>query len=151
MNLEKLTVIVKEELGKILEGLDQPGPTRGLGYKSVGARVQQVSVDHLVAIMKALPSEDVNAVMELADNKGLFTGILEAFAEPGSERAMRGAQYRQYDPRDPFNSLKNPQHPAKIYDFEEKPTVEQVVSMISDLVPHQRKELVIKLDKQGIY
>jgi hypothetical protein len=29
MNLEKLAVIVKEELGKILEGLDQPGPTRG--------------------------------------------------------------------------------------------------------------------------
>jgi len=151
MNLEKLTVIVKEELGKILEGLDQPGPTRGLGYKSVGARVQQVSVDHLVAIMRALPIEDINAVMELADNKGLFTGILEAFVEPGSERAMRGARYRQYDPRDPFSSLKNPQYPAKIYDFEEKPTVEQVVSMISDLVPHQRKELIIKLDKQGIY
>tara|TARA_R100000005_G_scaffold96073_2_gene80495 strand:+ start:1051 stop:1506 length:456 start_codon:yes stop_codon:yes gene_type:complete len=151
MNLNEITIIVKEELGKILEAIDHPGPTFRVGEKPPRLPVQQISIDHLVAIMRALPNEDVNAVMELADNKGLFTDILEAFAEPGSERAQRGAMYRQYDPKDPFSALKSPKYPAKIYDFEEKPTVEQVVSMIADLRPHQRKELIIKLDKQGIY
>ena len=37
------------------------------------------------------------------------------------------------------------------YNFEEKPTTEQVVSMIADLVPHQRKDLIMKLDQKGIY
>lgn len=151
MNLNEITIIVKEELGKILEAIDRPGSTFRVGEKSPRLPVQQISIDHLVAIMKSLPNEDVNAIMELADNEGLFTGILEVFAEPGSERAKRGATYRHYDPKNPFDALKNPKYPAKIYDFEEKPTVEQVVSMIADLRPHQRKELVIKLDKEGIY
>jgi len=151
MNIERIALLVKEELEKLLEGLDRPGPTFRVGEKPPRLPVQQISIDHLVAIMKALPNEDVNAIMELADNEGLFAGILEAFVEPGSERAQRGAMYRQYDPKNPFSALKSPKYPAKIYDFEEKPTVEQVVSMIADLRPHQRKELIIKLDKQGIY
>jgi|TARA_R110000824_G_scaffold164168_1_gene340274 hypothetical protein len=151
MKIKRITLLVKEELEKLLEGLDRPGPGFRVGEKPVAPRVQMVSVDHLVAVMSALPENDVNNIMELADNEGLFSGILEAFAEPGSDRATRGSRYRRYDPQNPFEALKNPEHPAKTYDFEEKPFVEQVVSMISDLVPHERKELIVKLDQQGIY
>ena len=151
MKIERITLLVKEELEKLLEGLDRPGPGFKVGEKPTPLRVQMISVDHLVAIMAALSPEDVDAAMELADNEGLFSGILEAFAEPGSERAKRGARYRNFDPKNPFDSLKNPQYPAKTYNFEEKPTTEQVVSMIADLVPHQRKDLIMKLDQKGIY
>ena len=133
MKIERITLLVKEELEKLLEGLDRPGPGFKVGEKPTPLRVQMISVDHLVA------------------NEGLFSGILEAFAEPGSERAKRGARYRNFDPKNPFDSLKNPQYPAKTYDFEEKPTTEQVVSMIADLAPHQRKDLIMKLDQKGIY
>ena len=151
MNIERITLLIKEELEKLLEGIDRPGPTFRVGEKPPVARAQMVSVNHLIAIMAALSSEDVNDIMELADNEGLFSGILEAFVEPGSERAKRGARYRNFDPKNPFESLKNPGYSAKIYNFEEKPTTEQVVSMIADLVPHERRELIMKLDKQGIY
>lgn len=151
MKIERITLLVKEELEKLLEGLDRPGPAFRVGEKPVSPKVQMISVNHLTAIMKALPVEDINNIMELADNQGLFSGILEAFVEPGSPRAARGARYRRYNPQNPFDALKNPEHPAKIYKFEDKPTVEQVVSMIADLVPHERKELITKLDQEGIY
>lgn len=151
MKIERITLLVKEELEKLLEGLDKPGPGFRVGEKPPMPKVQMISVNHLTAIMKALPAEDVNNIMELADNQGLFSGILEAFVEPGSPRAARGARYRRYNPQNPFDALRNPEHPAKIYKFEDKPTVEQVVSMIADLVPHERKELITKLDQEGIY
>jgi hypothetical protein len=151
MKIERITLLVKEELEKLLEGLDQSGPGFRVGEKPMPARVQMISVNHLVAIMAVLPPEDINNIMELADNNGLFSGILEAFVEPGSERAKRGARYRRFNPQNPLDALKNPEYPAKIYKFEEKPSVEQVVSMITDLVPHERRELIMKLDKQGIY
>tara|TARA_R110000824_G_scaffold24884_16_gene87171 strand:+ start:303 stop:794 length:492 start_codon:yes stop_codon:yes gene_type:complete len=152
----------------LIERLDGSGPGWPTQRPIRSDPPQDVGPELVAAVLGKLPREDVDAIMALADDQGLFDGILKEKLVGELPTGTR-AGYRAWDKNDPFSSVRATFDPetrkrtyrepsarhgsplTSYYVFDEKPEPEQVVNMIKRLNIVARRILFDLLDKRGIF
>ena len=157
-----------ENWRKFMERLDGSGPGWPTERPIKTDPPQDIGPDLVAAVMERLPREDVDMIMDMADDQGLFDGILKEKLI-GDIPTGTKARYRAWDKNDPFASVRATFDPStrkrtyrepliqhgsplnSYYVFDEKPEPQQVVDMIKRLNKVAKRILFDLLDKKGIF
>lgn len=166
---KKLYSIIREELISLVHEAWDSKWGRTFEPKPIRTdKPQDISPQLVADIMSKLSQQEVDDIMKLADDQGLFSGILgeKLIGDPPTGNRAR---YRPWDKNDPFSAVRATHDPItkkrtykeplfsygsplnSYYVFDEKPSVADIVHMIRRFNNLERRILFSLLDERGIF